>query len=176
MAYAGGAAMKQFTIVHEFACTPERFWGLFFDPEFNAALYRDGLRVEGYAVLASRETEAEIQRTVTGRPQLKIPAAAQKIVGDRLSFTEEGRFDKRAGVWRASFTTSAFGDKVRSQTTIRLEAAGPGKIRRVGEVQVEAKIFGMAGFVEGSIETSMRETWAAGAAFTADWLARHPAE
>ncbi len=89
--------MKQFTIVHEFACTPERFWRLFFDPEFNAALYRDGLRVEGYAVLASRETEEEIQRTITGRPQLKIPAAAQKFVGDRLSFTEEGRFDKRDG-------------------------------------------------------------------------------
>lgn len=166
--------MKQFTIVHEFACTPERFWRLFFDPDYNAALYRDGLRVADYAVLSLRETEAEIQRTITGRPQLKLPAAAQKIVGDRLSFTEEGRFDRRAGVWRSTFTTSAFGDKVKSGTTIRLEPAGPGKLRRVGECTIEAKIFGMAGFIEGTMETSMRDTWAAGAAFTADWLARRP--
>lgn len=166
--------MKRFTIVHEFACSPERFWRLFFEPAFNAALYREALSVADYAVTSSRETEAEIHRAITGRPQLRLPAAAQKIVGDRLTFSEDGRFDRRARVWRASFTTSTFGDKVRNVTTIRTEPAGPAALRRVGEVEIEAKIFGVGGLVESSMESSMRESWDAAARFTAEWLARHP--
>ncbi len=166
--------MRRFTIVHEFACTPERFWRLFFDPGFNAALYRDALRVVDYAVHTSRETDAELRRTITGRPELRLPAAAQKIVGDRLTFTEDGRFDRAAQIWRASLTTSTFGDKVQSTTTIRVEPAGPTAIRRVGELEIAAKIFGVGGLVEGSMESSVRESWDAASRFTAEWLARHP--
>lgn len=165
--------MKQISIVHEFACTEDRFWRIFFDPEYLAEVYRDALKVADLKVVELKETEAEIRRTLTGRPQLKLPAAAQKLVGDRVSFTEEGRFDRSAKVWRFSFTTSTFGDKVKSSGTIRIEPTAKG-VRRVAEITVEAKIFGVSGMIEGQMETSMRESYGAGAAFLTAWLARHP--
>lgn len=164
--------MKQITIVHDVHCAPDRFWRLFFEPAFNAALYRDALRVQDFTVLDYGESAEEIRRTITGRPTIEIPAAARKFVGDRLSFTESGRFDRRAQTWRFDFTTSAFGDKVRSAGTIRLEPAGEGRVRRIGECTLEAKVFGVGGMIEGAMESSLRDTWAAGARFTNDWLAR----
>lgn len=166
--------MKQFSIVHEFPCNEARFWQIFFDPAYLADLYREGLKVADLAVLERTETDTEIRRKISGRPQLKLPAAVQKIVGDRLGFTEEGRFDKQAQRWRFSFVTTAFGDKVRSEGTIRLEPAGPGKVRRVADCTIDAKIFGMGGLIESNMETQMRETMASAAAFTAAWLARNP--
>jgi hypothetical protein len=64
-------------------------------------------------------------------------------------------------------------DKLNTSGIIRLEPAGDGKIRRLDEASIEAKIFGIGGLVESSTEKEIRNAWDKEARFMAKWLRDH---
>jgi hypothetical protein len=55
---------------------------------------------------------------------------------------------------------------------MRIEAAGPGACRRSDEVIVEAKLFGVGGLIESSVEKEVRSGWSKELTFLARWLKR----
>jgi hypothetical protein len=55
--------------------------------------------------------------------------------------------------------------------TVRVEAAGDGRCRRTDDFSIEAKLFGLGGLIESSIEKELQTARAKEYAFLARWVA-----
>src|SRR5262245_38236947 len=133
--------MTKFTLTHEINCTPETFWKIFFDKEFNKELYLKGLEFPAFDVLSQNETDTEITRKVAGQPKLNMPGPVMKLLGNGFKYTEEGKYIKSTGVWSWKFTPSTLADKMRNEGNLRIEPIGDRRCRRVANIELEAKIF-----------------------------------
>lgn len=165
--------MPKFTLSHEIHCTPERFWQVFFDRDFNNWLFRDALGFNEFNVIEQSAGPA-ITRKVKGSPKVDLPGPIRKILGDRFGYEEEGRFDPATQRWSWKMKPSAMADKMKMEGVVRCEAAGPGKCRRVADITIEAKIFGVGGMIEKTSEKELRAGWDASALHMNKWLAEHP--
>ena len=97
-----------------------------------------------------------------------VPAPVAKLFGSKLRYVEEGRLDKATRTWRWKTTPSTLADKVKNEGTMRVEPAGDGKCRRIVEIVVEAKVFGVGGLIESSTEKQFQDGWDASARFMND--------
>lgn len=157
--------MPKFTITHEFNSDEDTFWKVFFDKAFNDRLYKEHLQFSQYEVVDQRETDAEIVRKVKGSPKMNLPGPVAKLFGSGFSYVEEGRLNKATKLWTWKMTPSALGDKLRNEGTMRIEKIGEGRIRRIADITIEAKVFGVGGLIESSAEKQLREGWDASAPF-----------
>ena len=165
--------MPTFTLNHEIRANTERFWQVFFDREFNEKLYREGLEFPEFSIVDQRETDTEIVRKVAGQPKMNMPAPVAKVLGSGFKYVEEGTFDKSKRIWRWKMTPSKLADKLRNEGSLRVEALGDDRVRRVAEITLEAKIFGIGGLVESSAEKQLREGWDKSAVYMNKWLETH---
>jgi hypothetical protein len=154
--------MATFTMRHEIDCTPEKFWELFFDTELQKQIFSE-LQFPKWEVVEQKETETEIVRVVKAVPKLDAPTAVTKVLGPGFGYTEEGRFEKAAKVYRFVVKPTALADKLRNEGTVRCEPNGANKCTRIVEVIAEAKIFGIGGMIEKMTEKGTREGWDKGA-------------
>ena len=160
------------TISHEFDTDPDTFWDkIFFDREYNEALFKRGLEFPEYEILESRDEGSRVVRRVRVVPKQEAPAAVQKLVGGRFSYVEEGTFDKATKRYAFRVVPSSMPDKVRTDGELRVESVGPKKLRRVVDMTIDVKIFGVGGIVEGFVSRSMQDSYAQAAAFTNKWIA-----
>ena len=160
------------TYAHEFHCDADTFWNkIFLDPEYNKALYLQGLGFPEYEVLEERDTGNTVVRRVRVVPKQDAPAAIQKLVGGKLAYVEEGTFDKTAKRYRFKVVSGAMADKVRTDGELRIEPVGDKRVRRVFDMNVEVKIFGVGGMVESFVGKSLQENYDAAAKFTNKWIA-----
>lgn len=163
--------MGKFTLTHEINCNVETFWKIFFDKTFNDVLYKQQLGFPQWEELSRTENDKEIRRKASGTPKMDMPGPVAKLMGSSFSYVEDGVFDKTAKTWKWKLTTSAMPDKIRNEGSMRLEAVGDNKVRRISELVVEAKIFGVGGMIESSAEKSLREGWERSAKFMNQWIA-----
>jgi hypothetical protein len=154
--------MPTFTLTHEINCTPERFWQLFFDNDFQKKIFAT-LQFPKWDVVDFKETDKEIVRVIQGVPKIDAPAAVTKVLGSGFGYTEEGRFDKSTKVFRFVIKPTALAEKLRNEGTVRCEPKGDGKCIRTVELTTEAKIFGIGGMMEKTMEKSARDGWQKGA-------------
>ncbi|MDI1449157.1 DUF2505 domain-containing protein [Polyangium sp. 6x1] len=165
--------MGKFTVTHEINCDEETFWKIFFDKAFNEKLYRDRLSFPRFDILEQTETDTRMSRKVAGQPKMDVPAPVAKLLGSGFSYTEEGSFDKATKVWRWKLIPSTMADKVRNEGTMRIEPVGDKKVRRIAEITIEAKVFGIGGLIESSTEKQLRDGWGDSAVFMNDWIKTH---
>lgn len=151
--------MGRFTLTHEIRCNADTFWKTFFDKSFNETLFRQRLGFPEYTIVDQRETETEIVRKVTGTPKMNMPGPVMKLLGSGFGYTEEGRLNKATQVWSWKTIPSTLAEKLRSEGTLRIEPIGDNKVRRITEIVIEAKVFGVGGLIESSTEKQMREGW-----------------
>ena len=84
----------RYTIKHTIETDIDTFWNLFFDSEFNRALFVDELGFTTYQVLEdSRDPDGVVRRRLECTPKIELPAPARKIFGNSAGYTEVGRFD-----------------------------------------------------------------------------------
>lgn len=161
----------RYTMTHEINCSVETFWKLTFDKEMNTAMYRDALKFPSFEVAEQRENDAEIFRRTVATPNVDMPAAVQKVLGSGFRYTEESRLDKKTG--RATFKgiPSTMPDKLITDGTIRAEAIGPNRTRRIVEVVAEAKVMLIGSVLESTAEKNMRDAYNKNAAFMNQWIA-----
>lgn len=157
--------MGKFTVTHEIRCNVETFWKVFFDKDFNEKLYLEALGFPEYKTLEQNETDKQITRKVRAQPKMSLPGPVAKLFGSGFSYVEEGSLDKGTQVWRWKLNPSTLADKLRTEGVVRVEAIGDDKVRRVAEIEIEAKIFGVGGLIESSAEKQLREGWDASAAY-----------
>lgn len=166
--------MPSFTMVHEIDCDLERFWKLFWDEELGKAMFQH-LQFPKWEVVDKKETDTEIVRIVKATPKLEMPGPVAKLLGPGFGYTEEGRFDKASKKYEFVIKPTALADKLKNEGTVRAEAIDGGKrTKRIVDVVLEAKVFGVGGMIESVTEKGTREGWTKGAAFINDWIKKHP--
>lgn len=160
------------TISHEFRIDADTFWErCFLDEAFNRALYVDELKFPAYDLIEMKEEGGRFHRRVRVTPKQEAPAAIQKALGGAFSYVEDGWLDRAAGVYRFKVQPGTLGDKIRSEGDFRVEKTGPKSCRRVVEMTIEVKIFGVGGLAEGFVSKSMQDTYARAAEFTNKYIA-----
>jgi hypothetical protein len=165
--------MGKFTITHQINCDEETFWKIFLDRDFNLKLYKEELGFPEFDILEQRDSESEIYRKCKGTPKMSLPGPVAKLVGNNFSYTEDGRLNKATKLWKWKLNPSTMADKIRNEGTMRIEKSGDGKVRRIADVEIEAKIFGVGGLIESSAEQQLREGWDKSAVFMNRWIETH---
>jgi hypothetical protein len=167
LGYAG-AAMAKLNLTHVINCDVDTFWKTFFDREYNDKLYLGALGFPEFKVTSQTENDKEIVRVCEGEPKMTVPAPVAKLLGNSFKYKEDGRFDKATKTWTWKLTPSTLADKIRNEGKLRVEAAGDGKCKRICEIVIEAKIFGVGGMIESSSEKQLSDGWDASARFMND--------
>lgn len=165
--------MGKFTVTHEINRNAETFWKVFFDKDFNTKLYKENLGFPEFTIVDQRETETGLVRKVNGTPKMDVPGPVAKLLGSNFSYREEGTFNKATKIWQWKMIPSTQPDKIRNEGTMRIEPIGDTKVRRIAEITLEAKIFGVGGLIESSAEKQLRDGWEKSAAFMNNWLKTH---
>lgn len=163
--------MTKFTITHEINCDVDTFWKVFLDKDFNDRLYLQTLGFPEFKIVEQRETDTQLVRKVVGQPKMNLPGPIAKLLGANFSYTEDATLDKSTKVWRWKLTPSVLADKLRQEGTMRIEPRGPGKVARIAELSLEAKVFGLGGLLESTTEKQLREGWDQSAIFMNKYLA-----
>jgi hypothetical protein len=163
--------MGKFTVTHEINCDAETFWKTFFDKGFNEKLYREALGFPRFEIVDQKETDSQITRKVAGTPKMEMPGPVAKLIGPGFSYIEDGTFNKATKLWQWKLTPSSLADKMRNEGSLRIEPVGDKKVRRIAEMIIEAKIFGVGGLIESSAEKQLRQGWDQSAVFMNKYLA-----
>ncbi len=160
----------KFILRHPYLIEPEAFWrDVFFDPAYNEALYRKGLEFEAFKIL--EETPgARHTRKVAVTPKFDAPGPIKKLLGDSVSYVEEGHLDPAKPSWVVKVLPSKLADKTNIRSEMWLERTGPGQSDRVAAFDIEVKIFGIGGMFEKFLEKTMNENYKKAAEFTNEWL------
>ncbi len=162
--------MRKFTMTHEFDCSVDTFWKLNFDREMNEAMYRQGLGFPDYQVLELTDNDRETFRRTQATPKMDLPSVVQKALGSSFRYTEETRFNKATKVLTFKGIPSTMSDKLLTDGTMRVEALGEGRCKRVIDVTVEAKVFAVGGVFEEAAEKNMRASYDSAAKFMNKWI------
>jgi hypothetical protein len=137
-------------------------------------LYKDSLGFPEFSIVDQRETDSEVVRKVSGTPKMEVPAAVAKVLGSNFAYKEDGTFTKSTKLWRWKMIPSSMADKLRNEGTLRVEAIGDTKVRRVADIIIEAKVsFVVNGLIESSAEKQLRDGWDKSAKFMNEWLKTH---
>ena len=162
----------KFILRHPYAIEPEAFWrDVFFDPAYNEAMYLKALKFEGMKVLEDTTSETGRRaRKMAMSPKLDAPGPIKKLLGDSISYIEDGHLDPTKPSWVVKVLPSKLADKTSIQSEMWLERTGPGQSDRVAAFDIEVKIFGIGGMFEKFLEKTMRENYQQAADFTNVWL------
>lgn len=168
--------MLEFTLNHPLMCSVDRYWALFLDREFTRSMLQDGLGFGRAEVgdLKPRPGKAEQTRAMRAFPKLELPAAVARIVGDALAYLEDGTYDASARRWTFQSRTSVLGDRFRVGGRMWAEATPSGRSRRVSEIWIEAKMFGIGGLVERAAESNIRDGYRRSALWINRFVVSHP--
>jgi hypothetical protein len=162
----------RYTIKHTIETDVDSFWTkLFFDTEFNRALFQDFLGFTTYRVLEEHtEPNGVIQRRVDCSPKIELPAPMRKIFGDSVGYIEVGRYEPAQHKYFVQVLPKVGGDKLKSSTEIWAEPLGDKRCERVVAVDNTVKAFGLGTLIEGFIEQQTRDLYARAADFTNRWI------
>lgn len=164
--------MAEVRLEHVHNCCVDTFWKVFFDVDYQAALFRDGLRFPLFEQLSFEETDKQIRRVIRVKPRVVgVPAPVKKLIGDGVSYEEHGVFDKTSRNFKYRIQTSRLVDKMKLEGVMYALPAGEGKSKRVFELTVVAKVFGVGGVIEKQIISDTTRDYATGAQFTNKYLA-----
>ena len=155
---------------HSLPCSPEQFWDLFWDPEFerrldsSASIHREML-----------ELNPEVDGVQTWRirftPERELPRAVAKLIGNsKLVYDQESRLDRGAGILEWRVIPQVLADKVTAQGTMRIVPA-PGGCERIvtGEVSVRVPMLG--GRIEKTILSNVTDSYDRAAEVIAELVA-----
>lgn len=164
--------MESVRLVHEFACSPKTFWEyVFFDDAFNQRLFVEHLRFSDWKVVERRDTNEAIDRTLQVVPKVQdIPGPLKSLVGEGLGYRELGHFDRNTEVYTVRIIPTQLADRLTIKGEIHCEPAGAGCCRRVFQLEVAARVFGVGGILERRIVSDLRTSLEQGAAFIAQHL------
>lgn len=167
--------MPTIDLRHEIHCDEDTYWSkIVFDEAFNKKLFLDGLKFPGWSVLSSKDDDDKLTRRVQVDPPVgSLPSALKKVIGDRLSYVEEGVFDKKAKRYAFKVAPSTLADKTTVKGELWCEKAGDGKIVRRCKITIEVKVFMVGSMVEDRIAADLQVSYDKGAAYTNEWLAKN---
>lgn len=166
--------MSQVTIRHEIQTDEDTYWErLVFDEGYNKKLFVEHLGA-GWKLLDQKEDDTKLTRRIEVEPPVgNLPTALKKLVSDKLSYTEEGTFDKATKRYKFEITPSLQADKTTITGEMWLEKLGEKKIARVCKFSVDVKIFVVGSMVEERITSDLRSSYDRGTKFANEYIAKN---
>lgn len=152
-------------------CPPDRLWALFFDERYVRALYLEGLGFDDFRVIEMKEPS----RKTAVKPKLTLPGPVARLIGDSFRYEDHATLDRERGVWSWQMVQPADVKNkpiVSTRGTIRIVDGGNGTSLRTDTAEVEARVFGVGGLIESSVEKELERSWDKELAFVTKWLAR----
>lgn len=150
--------MKKLSFSHDLVVAPAVFWKSFFDHAFVTKMHMEGLHFAEYEMLSFEETDQHIRRRVRAQPNMKLSGPVAKALGPGLRYEEVSTFDKGSQTYNFDVIPSTMSDKIKTTGVVRTEPAATG-CKRIVDVTLEVKIFGVGGLIEGVLEQNVRDSW-----------------
>lgn len=166
--------MPTIDLRHEINCDEDTYWSkCVFDEGFNRELFLQHLKFPNWSVLESKDDEGKLVRRVQVDPPVAgLPTALKKVIGDKLSYVEEGTFDKKSKRYTFKVVPSTLADKTKVNGELWCEKAGDKKVVRRCRITVEVKVFMVGSMVEDRIVDDLKVSYDKGAEYTNAWLAK----
>jgi hypothetical protein len=162
-------------IRHTFPVTPDEFWAMFWDDEFER---RNAQGSTMLREMLSEHMDGPIRvqrwRYTSTRP---VPAPMAKLLGvDRISYEQDNRYDPVAKqlVWKV--IPMAMADKVTAEGVFSVRPIGKTDCERIVSGTIEVRVMFVGGKVEQMILDAVTSAYETGAAqvraFIPDWRAK----
>ena len=163
----------KFTVRNTFNTSVDNYWNeLFFEPEYNERLYKEGLNFKGFEMIElTGEKGGPRKRVMLTEPAADAPKVVRKLIGDSLTYTETGTWSPETRIWTYNIVTSKLTDKVKIGGILWAEPKGDNQCERVAEIEISVKVFGVGGAVEKFIEKTTRDSYVKASKFTNDFIA-----
>jgi Protein of unknown function (DUF2505) len=160
--------MPTVTLRHEIETDEDTYWSkIVFDETFNKQMYEGHLKMPCWKILEMKDDDAKLTRRVQVEPDAgNLPGPVKKVIGDKLSYVEEGTFDKKSKRYSFVVHPSALPDKTKISGEMWVEKLGEKKIARVCRMSVEVKVFIVGGMVEERILSDLRASYDKGTDYT----------
>lgn len=166
--------METVSVAHEIHCSADCFWKTFFDPSFSERLFMQDLGFRDYCVIARKESPTAIECRSTGVVESRLPAPLRTLTGPAVRYMQEGSFDKRSGRYHWQTFPSRMADRLHLEGSVRIEPLDEHRVRRIVEVNVEARIFALGGLLEtNALKELVAECEVSAAAMNRYFDARH---
>lgn len=149
----------------------EFFEKVFYNEEFNDDLFRQ-LDFRERTVLTHEDRGDTVFRSVRQVPERELPKAVLKAMGAaRLEYTENTTWHKSTGMVDVEVISSVKPDKIKIAGKLWVEPAGEGRCKRMFEMDVTVKVFGIGSMVEKQIVEETRQSYDKSAEITKQYLA-----
>lgn len=149
-------------------CSERDFWERIFRSEdFNRYLY-EGLGF-GYE-LQEWDPESGHRRAKVW-PTQQMPKAVAKVLGERFSYVEEGRFDASAERYDFRVIPSTLADRIRVKGSVTVESVSPQQCERQVSMEIGADVMGLGRLIEAYFVATTREQYAKNAALVNEYAA-----
>jgi len=167
--------MAEITLRHDINTDEDTYWKkIVFDEAFNKEMYEQHMKFPGWTLLDSKDDDQKTYRKVKVEPKVgNLPGPVKKVLGEKISYVEEGTFDKKTKKYVFHVTPSSLAEKTKIKGEMYCESKGDKKLSRVCKMSVEVKVMLVGGMVEERILSDLRQSYEDGTSFTNDYIAKH---
>lgn len=153
---------------HEFDCSPERFWEMYWDEAFDSELRAESAVQRE---LLEERTEGDVLvRRVRFTPERELPSAAAALLGaKKLVYEQENRWDKRASTLHWRVIPTILPGKLDAKGTFRVNKTDTG-CEQVVEGNITVNVMLVGGQIEKAIVAEVEKSYDKTAAVCRRWL------
>jgi len=140
------AAMKTIHLEHEIQCEEDTFWRVFLDASYTKTLFREVLGFPQFEILREEEVDGVVHRECAAQPKLpRAQMALARLLRRRgFHFIERGRFDKAKRSWSWDLEPNVWRSLLSNRGTLRVERLDGGRGLRIVDIELGARIPGLA--------------------------------
>ncbi|RYZ60900.1 MAG: DUF2505 family protein [Proteobacteria bacterium] len=164
--------MAQVTLRNPLDCSPEAYFeGCLFDEAYSTRLFKDVLKFPGVEVLElKKEGDLWRRRVKVMPPMTGIPGPVKKMVGDSMSYIEDGTYDVKAKRYKYTVIPSTAAEKTKTQGEAWCEVEN-GKTVLVTKFSIDVKVMMIGGMIEDKILADLRASLDQATPFIASFTA-----
>ena len=160
-------------ITHIIPISVANFWETcFFSSAYTKAEHLEGLSCSEFSILEEYSGPPDHKRVLFSVPPLNVPSSIQKIVGNRIGYTEHGTFDPIKKQYHFSLTPTVLTKKISIKGYYTAERVDDTHTKRTCFLETSVSIFGVGKKIEGVIAQSNADVQKKTAEFAALWIAR----
>lgn len=161
------------TVQHIFDIDPSAYWGeLFFDPGYQCSLHMEGLgcpmaRIEELV----EEASGEIRQRIRIEPNVPLPGPLRQVLGDRVTYVEDGVFDPVEELYSFAIIPSTLRDRCTILGRLWIKPLPDDRVERFCTLSVQVNVRGFGKILEKFIAKSYKSNIDTAAEYTTRYLA-----
>lgn len=159
----------KFRIVHDVNVPAEKYWQYLMDPELEAAVAKVTNLAE-FRVFEAGDQGGLFVRKVHVIPDVVLPGALKKIIGDTIGYTQTDRVPKGVTYYDWTAIPDAIADKAKISGKFTVESTGEGRSRRTIEGDVDVKIMLVGKLAEKFVIDELEKNYAKVAREQERWI------